>query len=626
MTLKPIPSEEVTAHPETQPSTDIISILKASPCSGTLPEAQPREDVQQAGPKTSSPVSVQPMSPHQTEGHEHLPSVETEKHGLENEVQKLVSAVESQSEQLSDLNKAQGTRRARLPKLKPNLGRGGRTSVSLSGWSTTQPEPGPSEKKPTLGDLATQILDASKAPRRKAKRPLGGAKTHPETTAEIPPEIPAEDSSSHPGASTPATDEFDNTEPGPAPFVQDSQSYPILTTNSEVPVDLAFPDPEEPYFILSLTEIPVFPTEEEMTPVSEAVSEAVSEPVSEPVPEPLPHLHAPDISSSQPHSSHVAVSGSDMAKESHAVLWNVPVPTTAQEGDVITTPSDEEVRSRVGADTQVESDHPSEEPVAKDNQELEKEEQEVDPPPKKRKLPAKSRKAAKPASTVRKQSDRTTSSAQTQKQTRSEPELSPSPCSAAPCPPAHTQASPTQHVTPGETSGPVRPSDLTNIEEDTPTGMGGEIEDKAEAVRGVTPLATTSPLSRPGRRSRGFLSYMADKGSPAPTGGPRGPIAASKRPQLNTSRPGRKRGDPVLTSSTNSPRPPAEVEASDTPDTNAPCILPVPGISNPPGLSTVQSTAADEEREGMAPAEEESINVSQFFFSDIFTEVEENEG
>ncbi|XP_052314296.1 tumor necrosis factor ligand superfamily member 6-like [Oncorhynchus keta] len=50
-----------------------------------------------------------------------------------------------------------------------------------------------------------------------------------------------------------------------------------------------------------------------------------------------------------------------------------------------------------------------------------------------------------------------------------------------------------------------------------PTG-GGEMEDRrsgaeSQAACQMTPLATSGPLSRPGRRPRGFLYFMSNKTS-----------------------------------------------------------------------------------------------------------------
>ncbi|XP_067114801.1 transcription factor TFIIIB component B'' homolog [Osmerus mordax] len=689
-TSKSLPAEGVSAPSEPQTGSDTPSNTISSP--GSSPCLRPSEDqaggdlrsggdLQRSGPpETSAPVLVQHGStPGEVEGLKQPSCVERE-----------TSNVEAQRH--PDVDPApdppKASRTARLPKLKPSLGCGGQGTLSRSSWSATPSKPGPSVQKSTLGELAAQILDISKPPsRRKAKRPLGGA-PRPETTAWARSQIPAEDGS----ASLFST-------AAPVGVIQtprgEDQSSPVTRTNSEaVPVDLPPSDPEEPFFILSLTEIPVLLTGEEMAPA------------------PLPFLQAPEPACPRAHSSATAVPGGEVTSGSDGVPRNVPEPPVEPEGGESGMVRSEEARTDV-----------CEEPA-------ENQEEEAVPPRKKRKLPDKSGRA-KPevkSTTTRKEqavhatSARPTSSAspstQQQEPPPSEPDLAPVPSPASPRPLARTQDSPatagpvtSQERAPAETRGgavgPTESSRRQGGAEDG--GMSSEAQD----VRGITPLAASGPLSRPGRRPRGFLSFMADKSSPSPTGGPRGTKAASRKPQLGTARPGRKAGAPAdtssapaltssapadtssapaltssapadtssapaltssapadtssapaltssapaltssapaltssapaltssapaltssapaLTSSAQTHTPPAGVEASGLPDVSWACARPEPGVSSQPGPSAFQCSSAAEvegsQQKEVSSAEEEDISVSQYFFSDIFTEVE-NEG
>uniref|UniRef100_A0A4W5MSD0 Myb-like domain-containing protein n=1 Tax=Hucho hucho TaxID=62062 RepID=A0A4W5MSD0_9TELE len=197
--------------------------------------------------------------------------------------------------------------------------------------------------------------------------------------------------------------------------------------------------------------------------------------------------------------------------------------------------------------------------------------------------------------------------------------------------------------------------DLPETEEDTPTG-GDEMEDsrsgaESQAARQMTPLDTSGPLSRSGRRPRGFLSFMSNKTSTpaaAPRAPPRGPRAAHQRPQVNTTRPGGKRAAPGPSTTRSMPAPSTRnTTISSTRTVTRPDSSPrvtweqpsdVQAFHSDPDPSTSQCTTATKPSQVPATqpstspcvdscsADEEPLNVSQYFFSDIFTEVEESEG
>ncbi|KAJ8391686.1 hypothetical protein AAFF_G00086360 [Aldrovandia affinis] len=123
-----------------------------------------------------------------------------------------------------------------------------------------------------------------------------------------------------------------------------------------------------------------------------------------------------------------------------------------------------------------------------------------------------------------------------------------------------------------------------------------------------TPVPQRGALTRSGRVPRGFLSFISGSSDPGPVGAPRTARCKLLRPQVNTSRTGRKSTTKAVviemssdSSTLNSP--PTRVEASATlggpsPETELLCGR------------TLET-------------EEEPTTVSEYHFSDIFTEVEE---
>nr|XP_055035802.1 transcription factor TFIIIB component B'' homolog isoform X3 [Misgurnus anguillicaudatus] len=121
----------------------------------------------------------------------------------------------------------------------------------------------------------------------------------------------------------------------------------------------------------------------------------------------------------------------------------------------------------------------------------------------------------------------------------------------------------------------------------------GSMEASGSDVNQITPVATSGPLTRPGRRPKGFLSFITPKNTQGPPGTHRGAKTGPQKPVVNTTRPERKR-----------------VAAS-----------PVTLAINPEAKRPSTASASTIEQN----SEEEPTSVSNYFFSDIFTEVDELE-
>ncbi|KAL6469713.1 hypothetical protein MHYP_G00208320 [Metynnis hypsauchen] len=152
----------------------------------------------------------------------------------------------------------------------------------------------------------------------------------------------------------------------------------------------------------------------------------------------------------------------------------------------------------------------------------------------------------------------------------------------------------------------------------------------SQPVHQVTPLATTGVLTRPGRRPRGFLSFMLSASTQGSSSATRGAAAGPQRPVVNTSRSERKRATPgPLTSVSRSASPsqkPSKVNPFLTsrqptvPSAPTPAPAPVPAPAPAPEVRVQSETLFTNPN-----AEEEPTSVSAYFFSDIFTEVDEQE-
>ncbi|KAG7481336.1 hypothetical protein MATL_G00065520 [Megalops atlanticus] len=134
------------------------------------------------------------------------------------------------------------------------------------------------------------------------------------------------------------------------------------------------------------------------------------------------------------------------------------------------------------------------------------------------------------------------------------------------------------------------------------------------------PLTSQGPLTRCGRKPKGFLSFISNSSDAGPAGHPGADKPLSQKPRMNTSHMGRKRtakGAPTEVSPDSSTlsSPPSKVRVTASPSGPSPervCSQP----SESPESEFLCATTSEE-------TEEEPTSVAQYFFSDVLVEVEE---
>ncbi|XP_035383033.1 transcription factor TFIIIB component B'' homolog [Electrophorus electricus] len=150
----------------------------------------------------------------------------------------------------------------------------------------------------------------------------------------------------------------------------------------------------------------------------------------------------------------------------------------------------------------------------------------------------------------------------------------------------------------------VKKTEAAGIEEAEANGSGAE----SQPVRQSTPAAATGTLTRPGRRPRGFLSFMSSAGTLGSSPSKR----TSQRPVAHTARANQRRAAPGTLTSVGRAAPASQF-----------CrVTPSPASSRPPAPATPQQCETSGTN---PPAEEEPTSVSAYFFNDIFTMVDELE-
>ncbi|KAG9266314.1 hypothetical protein AMEX_G20843 [Astyanax mexicanus] len=151
-------------------------------------------------------------------------------------------------------------------------------------------------------------------------------------------------------------------------------------------------------------------------------------------------------------------------------------------------------------------------------------------------------------------------------------------------------------------------------EDSEPSGSGVD----PQPVHQITPLASTGPLTRPGRRPRGFLSFMSSTSTQGPSSASRGSAAGPQKPAINTSRSERRRAAPgPLTSTSRS----ASTSQKSSRLNPSPTVTPAPD----PEVNAEPETHKPDTKNPSTEDEEEPTSVSAYFFSDIFTMVDEQE-
>ncbi|XP_056302395.1 transcription factor TFIIIB component B'' homolog isoform X2 [Danio aesculapii] len=330
--------------------------------------------------------------------------------------------------------------------------------------------------------------------------------------------------------------------------------------------------PEEPAFILSLTEIP---------PTLQLGACPRAEPLP-PTTEPESHSHGQSVKESK--------------EVSHILLMDALVPVSEEEE----REREEEDKSRRGqlkrktpsstSQESTKSESQAEHCVGEVSESLVAEEtdQHLE---KKRQPPERTRRAklqVKPIPVMRRntQGTKEDTTALTLKETTSSLPIS--------TPETRPEQTDPTVISASATSDNI-PSSGESVQADSSQDIMGHVDlpvketdelasgSEPQAATQITPAATSGPLTRPGRRPKGFLSFISPKITQGPPTRHRG-----SKPAVNTARPDRKQ---VAAASTN----PGRKQALPTP-------------------------ASTTER-----SEDEPTSVSKYFFSDIFTEVDELE-
>ncbi|XP_072518480.1 uncharacterized protein [Salminus brasiliensis] len=183
-------------------------------------------------------------------------------------------------------------------------------------------------------------------------------------------------------------------------------------------------------------------------------------------------------------------------------------------------------------------------------------------------------------------------------------------------PPTHTVPQASSQDIVGQEELPERKAvESDGVEDSEPSGSGVE----SHPVHQITPLATTGPLTRPGRRPRGFLSFMSSTSTQGSSSASRGSSAGPQKPAINASRSERRRPAPGPLASASRPASASQKLSRLDPSpasTLSPSVssTPAPEVNTEPGTSGTNPNT-----------EEEPTSVSAYFFSDIFTMVDEQE-
>ncbi|KAK0150782.1 hypothetical protein N1851_008101 [Merluccius polli] len=375
-------------------------------------------------------------------------------------------------------------------------------------------------------------------------------------------------------------------------------------------------DPEEPFFILSLTEIPTFPPEEGS--------------------EPRPYLPVTD-SALQTQSDPATPAGSSSGRSASLCLHRGPTSTqecTDDAGSLCTQtahgiekPEDQpdpapvhraELLEAVGGSLVVEppskkrrassvtrqKNHAASPPAAELSEAVAHTVEDEDPPSKKRRGPGPGQKAkseVQPKCTGKRQTRGTSA---------------------------------VKELTAEAEKGSIDSLLLLQAEQGTHT------QEKADTAASSQPIDTQSsddvtrppetPLKRPGRKPKGFLSFLSDKPTPGPSGSPGSKVKASplaprvKMPSGAARRPGptkhAARQTPLKEVSVAAERRPAGITSV------APASLAAGSAEPRPSSSGCTVKMADDhsnDKLDVSLEEEEPTNISQYFLSDIFTEVDE---
>ncbi|XP_039543895.1 transcription factor TFIIIB component B'' homolog isoform X3 [Pimephales promelas] len=520
----------------------------------------------------------------------------------------------SESQSTSD-EPAKPVRRSRGPKPKPNLTQTSRHTRTQTQHKTVINEKLPAAesststftKSPDEGAVVSTESDVSQS----AAQEVASSTESAQAVKDVTPTVVSEDESRK--KTVVMLDE--NKKTSPVKVFEDSTVKRFGCESEEISAE---PTPEEPLFILSLTEIP--PT------LDEGVGFRT---------EPLPLTAASELHS---HGQ----SANESREVSHLLITDALVPVSEDEekksgeGDVDKwrkgglkrkTPASVSQGSTEG---ESQAEHHVVEllgsPVAEGTKD-EKEHLE-----KKRKLPERTRRAklqVKPIPISRRNArgvdakeetaalslKETTPLSISTRETRSVPEQTvPADVSTTDNSTSATisdrEANTDLTATSDSSRSPQRENDPQESFQKGPSqGIMGQVElpgketvelasgPNSQSVSQITPIATSGSLTRPGRKPKGFLSFISPKSTQGPSTAHRGAKPVPQKPTVNTTRPERKRiaAGPVTMAKNPNVKGPSPTAASTT-------------------ASVIEQNS-----------EEEPTSVSKYFFSDIFTEVDELE-
>ncbi|KAK1884579.1 Transcription factor TFIIIB component B'' like [Dissostichus eleginoides] len=437
-------------------------------------------------------------------------------------------------------------------------------------------------------DAADDLHNTSRIHNKQKQKPVEGAIDQSSNTIPSP-----KDADTSPGSSTEVIEQLSQHEPlvevsglstGCATQVPDSGTQDASTSNAggtqghpsfTIFPDMMLPqdpsDPDEPFFILSLTEIPV-----------SSSGEGVDS-----VPEPLPSLPVADAPIEQQ-----SVPGESLATPEEQPPPNVTVPVPMEDSNEtgvihVKDPDDGSTEGNQVDPHERTTVHPSTVQETGQN----KDETEI-PPTKERQTGTRRRETAKlqvkPKTTKRKQTSKTAAAKK------------------AESPPIQTDTT-EQLELPGPSVQPEASDDT-----EPQRGRADHVEVEKETLTDVVdPEGTSSGAKTTRTSSRNRKAKDSDPGK-----------AASKNPKVKTPRAKGKKSTPAAVAST-----PCEVTPKPGPDPgqhasehSQPRSEQSPSTSLCPAEG---STSQPSEYMESSSLEEEPTSVSQYFLSDIFTDVEE---
>ncbi|KAM9338709.1 uncharacterized protein ABDE67_018246 [Symphorus nematophorus] len=572
------PADDLPAVSDVQSSEDVSleSKIKSVYPTNTQSTPHPKEITQQPRSENDSEIQSQDAIQQCSDTNQTAPQ--------------STNDTESESTDSSKLSrKAPPPRRGRLVKPKPNLGRSSRPPQPQQVQNTKQAE--------ADSDIHSEVVGPPVSHKPVAEpdiqEPIEGAIEQSNNQ-----NSPSNAAGSSMGCLMQVIEQVsdNSTQDASTPNTGETQSHPGLTVFTDMLPEQVPSDPDEQYFILSLTEIPVCPSGEVVDSASE----------------PLPYLPVPDASMQQQSSvpgeglpaggdgplssSVVSVSMEESGERSLIDVKDIgPDPAVHIQGSVMENPVDPHeittVQPSISPDT-VENDDETE-------------------PPAKQRLMGRGRASklqVKPEMQKRKQASKTLATKEV------------------------------EFIQDSELPGPfVQPEASDEVITEPQKGSGDHVDTEKEVLTGVKDSEDTSSgaqtkrtrTSVRNRNAKSFPSFLSETKGTAPSSDSAPDKAASKGPKVKTSHTAGKPStqEPVASTSTHSTHcttspTQAVVDIEQTSEHGQLCPDTTPSIS--PYPAEVSASQQSDSVESSC-IEEEPTNVSQYFFSDIFTEVEEKQ-